>query len=44
MSPRPNDLMGLSDAEYDRAVAIMGRAPMVKTSRMMPPTPVAAPW
>ena len=22
----------------------MGRAPMVKTSRMMPPTPVAAPW
>ena len=27
MSPRPNDLMGLSDAEYDRAVAIMGRPP-----------------
>ena len=22
----------------------MGRAPMVKMSRMMPPTPVAAPW
>ena len=22
----------------------MGRAPMVKTSRRMPPTPVAAPW
>ena len=22
----------------------IGRAPMVKTSRMMPPTPVAAPW
>ena len=21
-----------------------GRAPMVKISRMMPPTPVAAPW
>src|SRR5437870_4118383 len=24
--------------------AQMGRAPMVKMSRMMPPTPVAAPW
>jgi hypothetical protein len=22
----------------------IGRAPMVKMSRMMPPTPVAAPW
>jgi phosphoribosylformylglycinamidine synthase len=25
--PRPNDLMGLTDAEYDRAVEIMGRPP-----------------
>ena len=25
--PRPNDLMGLSGEEYDRAVAILGRAP-----------------
>jgi hypothetical protein len=25
-------------------IAAMGRAPMVKTSRRMPPTPVAAPW
>ncbi|MBI3708223.1 MAG: phosphoribosylformylglycinamidine synthase subunit PurL [Proteobacteria bacterium] len=25
--PRPNDFMGLSEAEYDRAVAILGRAP-----------------
>jgi len=27
--PRPNDLMGLSEAEYDRVVAILGRAPNV---------------
>src|ERR1700735_5422222 len=25
-------------------ILAMGRAPMVNTSRMMPPTPVAAPW
>jgi hypothetical protein len=25
-------------------IAAIGRAPMVKTSRRMPPTPVAAPW
>ena len=25
-------------------ISAMGRAPMVKMSRMMPPTPVAAPW
>ena len=25
--PRPNDLMGLTDAEYDRAVDILGRVP-----------------
>jgi len=28
-------------SESSRAI---GRAPMVKTSRRMPPTPVAAPW
>ena len=27
--PRPNDLMGLSAAEYDRAVAILGREPNI---------------
>src|SRR5262245_66251400 len=27
--------------EFNRAI---GRAPIVKMSRMMPPTPVAAPW
>ena len=25
-------------------ISAIGRAPMVKMSRMMPPTPVAAPW
>ena len=25
-------------------IEAMGRAPMVKTSRRIPPTPVAAPW
>ena len=34
---------GLSAEEYERIQKIMGRAPMVKTSRMIPPTPVAAP-
>ncbi len=27
MTPRPNDLMGLSEEEYDRAVDILGRTP-----------------
>ena len=31
-------------AEAQRVSAAIGRAPMVKTSRRMPPTPVAAPW
>ena len=26
------------------SITAMGRAPMVKMSRRMPPTPVAAPW
>ncbi len=26
-TPRPNDLMGLTDSEYDLTVDIMGRAP-----------------
>ncbi len=29
MTPRPNDLMGLTDEEYDRAVDILGRAPNI---------------
>ena len=31
-------------AEAQRVQQAIGRAPMVKTSRRMPPTPVAAPW
>ena len=31
-------------AEAQRVEIGIGRAPMVNTSRNMPPTPVAAPW
>ena len=31
-------------AEAERVEQAIGRAPIVKTSRRMPPTPVAAPW
>ena len=34
---------GLKPDEYERIVKLIGRAPMVKTSRKMPPTPVVAP-
>jgi hypothetical protein len=34
---------GLKPDEYQRALDLIGRAPMVNTSRRMPPTPVAAP-
>ena len=34
----------LGRAERSALRQAMGRAPMVKTSRRMPPTPVAAPW
>ena len=38
-------VLGCSGAPKRSAFIIaIGRAPMVKTSRMMPPTPVAAPW
>ena len=33
--------IGPKRSELSRAI---GRAPIVKMSRMMPPTPVAAPW
>jgi hypothetical protein len=37
--------LGVRGSPKDSAfIAAMGRAPMVKTSRRMPPTPVAAPW
>jgi hypothetical protein len=33
-----------SDPKRSAFSKAMGRAPIVKMSRMMPPTPVAAPW
>jgi hypothetical protein len=33
-----------SDPNRSEFSSATGRAPMVKMSRMMPPTPVAAPW
>ncbi len=34
----------LSEPKESESMTAIGRAPMVKTSRRMPPTPVAAPW
>ena len=33
-----------SGPKRSESITAMGRAPMVKMSRRMPPTPVAAPW
>ena len=33
-----------SDPKRSELSSAIGRAPIVKMSRMMPPTPVAAPW
>ena len=35
---------GLKPDEYERILKLIGRAPIVKTSRRLPPTPVVAPW
>jgi hypothetical protein len=38
-------VFGCDGAPNDSALRqAIGRAPMVKTSRRMPPTPVVAPW
>ncbi len=41
LSAAPACVMGPNRSEF---TAQTGRAPMVKMSRTMPPTPVAAPW
>jgi hypothetical protein len=41
--PAP-DWERVDGAEAQRIDRADGRAPMVKMSRMIPPTPVAAPW
>jgi hypothetical protein len=37
-------LAGRMSPKRSESITAMGRAPMVKMSRRMPPTPVAAPW
>ena len=41
---RPGLRMRQARRSESAFIAAIGRAPMVKTSRRMPPTPVAAPW
>ena len=43
-APGPRAVLAVHGAEPQRVHQRDGRAPMVKMSRMMPPTPVAAPW
>ena len=43
LSKRTRGLLERPEAERVQRLA-MGRAPIVKMSRWMPPTPVAAPW
>ena len=42
-SPLVKTALFASDPNWGRLLAAIGRAPIVKTSRKMPPTPVAAP-
>ena len=43
-APRPRAVRAVERPKRSEFISAIGRAPIVKMSRMMPPTPVAAPW